>query len=164
MALKTLNRQCGAIKAKLTALEEGSRQPDFKKLSCFEIQCKVDSLCKMESQIESIRIQYYDIAKDDELEDIDNSLRSIEERIEKLKVSLLTFIQNYSNSNVTNVSNSEVTNIPKIHNSLLPSIQLPTFDGTLEQFSSFKTAFMSLMQSSSLNKFPEIILLQEKAK
>ncbi len=107
MSLKTLNRQCGAIKAKLTALELfiESLNPSISKI---EVNCKMDSVKNCESETKTLRVQYYELAKDDQMEEIDTSLSTMEDRMEKIKVSLLTFIRNISDSeNVNNVSENE---------------------------------------------------------
>ena len=99
---------------------------------------------KFETDLEDLRLQCYKIAKNEVLKEIDASLLEIEERLNKIPISLLLLIQSISNSNKSDDKNIHEDK-SKLFNSSLPTIPLPIFNGYIEEFNNFKEVFENLI-------------------
>ena len=55
-------------------------------------------------KLEELKEEYYDVAEDEQLEEINPSLEELDDQLQNLEVSLLTLINNCMNKSIENKS------------------------------------------------------------
>ncbi|KAG8173880.1 hypothetical protein JTE90_007419 [Oedothorax gibbosus] len=145
-----LNRRRGNIRGQLTKLCKSVDE---------EKECNLDillahqeQLCRLAKKFEDLKVGFYETVADTEIDSVEATLSEMDDEISKLEVRLLTSIQKIkiSNNKMPNDDPRKVLN-EKPANSApkLPDITLPIFCGKIEEYSSFKSQFINLIDQNS---------------
>ncbi|GFQ90457.1 DUF1758 domain-containing protein [Trichonephila clavata] len=123
---KTLNRQRGSYKAKITKLQSFLKD----KASNAEqllLQIKLDKVSEMYSSMEALKIEYYEVVEDEQLPNLELILEEMEDDLEEIKVGLQTLLKHDDISKNVSICNTALSNndfliVPMITD-FVPSIQ-----------------------------------------
>lgn len=149
--LKVLNRKRGTLKSKVTRIANFLSDKDTTKDS-FVISVKINNLEVIKNQLEDLRLEYYEITKDEQLDEVNKVLEEIEEELEKTEVRCLHF-----KSQLKNLS-THADNGVKLK---LPDIPLPKFSGNIEEWHNFKAQFNALIATNkNLDESHKLYYLQ----
>lgn len=158
--ITSLNRKRGGVKAQITRLQASIKDQEEKDFEIEEIKIKLDRVRKLNEQIDCLRLGYYKVVKDEDLDETENNLAEIESDILKLEVSLKCIYNNCMHNNVEN-SNASTDVKSNSVNIKLPEIPLPKFSGNFEDWSIFKAQFDSLISSNNqLSESQKLYYLQ----
>ncbi|XP_054715273.1 uncharacterized protein LOC129224750 [Uloborus diversus] len=143
--LTILNRKRGAIKGQITRIENcvnAETPPDSKVL-----ELKLSSLNNLKEKINSLRNESFcSLPNDKDVEDFEGTLTEVEDYLEETEVSIFNLlkIQNTSSSKAEKANSESIANA-KIK---LPSISLPHFSGKYTEWLTFKSQFITLIDSN----------------
>jgi len=145
MDIKKLNRKKAYLKEQITKLIAADEDlEDVNKIKARLTICE-----NYKKKLEELKDEYYDVADDEELEDINSCLEELDDQLQILEVSLLTLINKFMNKSVDSKS-PQIANKQLINVSVrLPEIPLPLFDGSFDQWNNFKRQFISLIEENS---------------
>ncbi|XP_054720895.1 uncharacterized protein LOC129230517 [Uloborus diversus] len=143
--LNILNRRRGGLKGQVTRLLSfiGS---DIDAMDSTEIECKLEHVQALETKFEQLKLDYYSVLKDEELDENEKIFIDLEEELEKIEVALKRKFKQLNN----NISRSFNDAPPNSTISIrLPEISLPKFNGKYEEWFLFKEQFNSIINSNS---------------
>ncbi|GFR22132.1 uncharacterized protein TNCT_198981 [Trichonephila clavata] len=126
---KTLNRRRGSYKAKITKLQSflNDKASNAEQLL---LQSKLDKVSEMYSSMEALKIEYYEVVKDEQLPNLELILEEMEEDLEEIKVGLQTLLLKHDDisKNVsicnTALSNNGLRNVIDVINKNLRGLKL----------------------------------------
>ncbi|XP_054722052.1 regulating synaptic membrane exocytosis protein 1-like [Uloborus diversus] len=143
--LNILNRRRRGLKGQVTRLLSfiGS---DIDAMDSTEIECKLEHVQALETKFEQLKLDYYSVLKDEELDENEKIFIDLEEELEKIEVALKRKFKQLNN----NISRSFNDAPPNSTISIrLPEISLPKFNGKYEEWFLFKEQFNSIINSNS---------------
>ncbi|XP_054711310.1 uncharacterized protein LOC129220901 [Uloborus diversus] len=160
--LVTLNRQRGAYKGQITRI--ATFLEDERTKDSLEYQVKLDNLHKLVSNLDELKLKYFEVVIDES--DLEKDLAvftEIEELAENLEVRLRKFL--LSNTSSNQIENRNDLNNYKIFSSnvnfKLPEMPLPKFSGSYQEWYTFREQFLTLIDSNdSLNDTQKLYYLK----
>lgn len=150
-AIVTLNRQLGGLKTKVTNITK--YLDDFVQSSdkVVELELKLNYVNKTQKDSEELRLQYYKLPEETNIEDKEHDLDIIDDSLQKQEVrirSILSSINKVVDISDKNAENSILNNENTKLKVKLPQINLPEFFGTYQEWGLFKSKFDSLITSN----------------
>ncbi|XP_054720795.1 uncharacterized protein LOC129230420 [Uloborus diversus] len=143
--LNILNRRRGGLKGQVMRLLS-SIGSDIDAMDSTEIGCKVEHVQALKTKFEQLKLDYYSVLKDEELDENEEIFIDLEEELEKIEVALKRKFKQLNN----NISRSFNDAPPNSTISIrLPEISLPKFNGKYEEWFLFKEQFNSIINSNS---------------
>ncbi|XP_054709282.1 uncharacterized protein LOC129218988 [Uloborus diversus] len=143
--LNILNRRRGGLKGQVTRLLS-SIGSDIDAMDSTEIDCKLEHVQALKTKFEQLKLDYYSVLKDEELDENEEIFIDLEEELEKIEVALKRKFKQLNN----NISRSFNDAPPNSTISIrLPEISLPKFNGKYEEWFLFKEQFNSIINSNS---------------
>ncbi|GFY69061.1 uncharacterized protein TNIN_462001 [Trichonephila inaurata madagascariensis] len=135
-----LNRRRGNCKAKITKLETflKDKAPNARSLL---IQSKLDNISEIFSNMESLKIEYYEILEEEKLPKLELTFDQMEEDLESIKVGLQTLLLKHDDiSKNVSICDTALSNNDNSKSSFvkLPDVSLPEFHGVTENWTDFK--------------------------
>ncbi|GFY79725.1 uncharacterized protein TNIN_393351 [Trichonephila inaurata madagascariensis] len=124
-----LNRRRGNCKAKITKLQTflKDKAPNARRLL---IQSKLDNISEIFSNMESLKIEYYEILEEEKLPNLELTFEQMEEDLESIKVGLQTLLLKHDDiSKNESICNTALSNNDNSKSSFvkLPDVSLPEF-------------------------------------
>ena len=164
MSTDVLNRRRGNVKGQLTKLSKTIDEDKDGEMEMDMLIAHKELLSKLSKKFEDLKVEYYSKVSDTEIDNVEASLSEIDDEISKLEVRISSSIQKLKLSNkMPNDDHLKIVNNVKPANNApkLPDIPLPIFSGKIEEYCSFKSQFLNLIdQNSSLSDVDKLHYLR----